>query len=131
MQNDRTPSGLQKSWLAASLLSLLIVLVLTHIPNAALPRVLHKHLLDKVEHVVAYGLVAAFFLLSLPDPVRPVVLAVGLLLLAGVAVVDELTQPFFNRYASVGDYVADLTGIVLAGVIFLVTRRPRFDTGGA
>jgi len=115
----------RRKWFIASLASLALVLMLTHVPQEAMPRVLQRHMLDKVEHVVAYGLIAVLFLLSLPNPVRFVPAAAGLLALAGVGILDETTQPLVNRIASVGDYLADLIGIGLACVVFLVLRRFR------
>ncbi len=121
-------SGFHRRWFVASLAGMALVLVLTHIPQEAMPRVLQQHMLDKVEHIVAYGLVAILFLLSLPNPVRAVRAAAGLLVLAGVGVLDEMTQPFVNRIASVSDYVSDLIGIALACMVFLVRKRLKADT---
>jgi len=115
--------GFHRRWLITSLLSLAVVLLLTHIPQDAMPRVLQKHMLDKAEHVGAYGLIAIFFLLSLPKPVRIAPVAAGLLLLAGVGILDETTQPFVNRIASVGDYVSNLIGIGLACVVYVLWIR--------
>ncbi len=117
--------GFHRRWLIASLLSLAVVLLLTHIPQDAMPRVLQVHMLDKAEHVGAYGLIAIFFLLSLPKPVRIAPVTAGLLLLAGVGILDETTQPFVNRIASLGDYVSNLIGIGLACVVYALWIRRR------
>ncbi len=106
--------------MAVALLSTACLLMLTHIPNDALPKVLQRNLLDKVEHAVAYGLVAILFLRALRRPVRPLLLAFVLMALAVVGALDEITQPLVNRYASITDYVFDLVGIAGAAVIFLV-----------
>ena len=127
MSNSRMQSSCQRSWLIASLSCLMLVLTLTHIPGEIMPPELHEHMLDKVEHMSAYGLTAVLFLLSLRNPVRFGVLSSGLLLLAGIGAFDEWTQPFFHRTASIWDYAADLTGIALAGMIFLVAKRPKFS----
>ncbi|MGE5296286.1 MAG: VanZ family protein [Solirubrobacterales bacterium] len=105
-----------------------VLLTLTHIPQAAMPRFLNEHMLDKVEHVLAYGWVALLFLLSVRDHTRLAVPMIGLLVLAGMGILDETTQPLVNRIASVGDYASDVVGILLALLIFLVKRRFRFDT---
>jgi VanZ family protein len=109
-------------WLMLTLLVAAGVLGLTHIPGQSIPRVLQVHYLDKAEHVVAYGLMAEFFLLSLKRPVRPTVLLIGLALLVVIGALDEVTQPLVNRVASVSDYASDLTGVAIACVIFLVSR---------
>lgn len=118
-------------WLLATVLSMVGVLGLTHLPHVVIPRVLQENALDKVEHVLAYGLVTALFLLSLKKPVRPAVLVLGLAGLALIAAVDEVTQPLVNRIASVSDYVSDLIGMALAGTLFLVKGRcGRYRSGG-
>jgi len=73
--------------------------------------------LDKAEHVVAYGLIAGFFLLSLKRPVRPAVLVIGLLAVAAIGALDEVTQPLVNRPAEVWDYGCDLIGMAIAGML--------------
>jgi hypothetical protein len=115
-------SGFRPRWLMLTLLVAGVVLGLTHIPGQSIPRVLQAHYLDKVEHVVAYGFIAGFFLLSLKRPVRPVVLLIGLTTLAALGALDEATQPFVNRVASVWDYACDLTGVAIPCVAFLVGR---------
>ncbi len=128
MTDRKTTFPFHKGWLIAWLVSLGTVLTLTHIPQAAMPEFLSEHMLDKIEHVLAYGLIAFLFLLSLPEGSRPTTFVIGLVGLAVIGAVDEITQPFVNRVASVGDYAADVIGILLAVAIFLVKRRFRFDT---
>ncbi|MBP7051180.1 MAG: VanZ family protein [Phycisphaerae bacterium] len=128
MPSDKTRSGFRRRWLFASLASMALVLVLTHIPQEVMPKVLNRHLLDKVEHVGAYGLITILFLLSLPNGGSRIPAVVGLLVLAGVGILDETTQPLVNRIASVGDYASDLIGIALACLVFLVKKRLEADT---
>jgi VanZ family protein len=125
MPSNGTQRRFRRRWLIASLLSLTVVLLLTHIPQDAIPRVLQRRVLDKVEHIGAYGLIATFFLLSLPDPIRLAHVAAGLGILLCVGILDETTQPFVNRTASLGDYASDLVGVGLACAIYLVLRRFR------
>lgn len=131
MSNNRTQFRFRRGWLAASLLWLIFVLTLTHIPHDALPKVLQENMLDKIEHVAAYGITAFLFLQALPSLVHPALPVIGLLALAGIGILDEATQPLVNRYASVWDYAADLLGIILACMIFLVKKRLRFDTAAS
>jgi hypothetical protein len=90
------------------------VLGLTHIPGQDIPRVLQNVAPDKVEHIVAYGLMAGSFLLSLRRPVRLVWLLLGVAALAVLGALDETTQPLVNRTCDLWDYVSDLTGITIA-----------------
>ncbi len=109
-------------WLLLTLLVLVGVLGLTHIPGEKMPRFLHARAVDKVEHVVAYGLVAGCFLLSLRRPARPALLLAGLAALAVLGALDETTQPLVRRSADLWDYAGDLAGIVGACVVFLIAR---------
>jgi hypothetical protein len=98
------------------------VLGLTHIPGQDIPRVLQNVAPDKVEHIVAYGLIAGSFLFSLKRPVRLVWLLLGVAALGVLGALDETTQPFVNRTCDLWDYMSDVTGITTACVIFLVGR---------
>jgi len=88
--------------------------VATHAPLPAPPPGMHVS--DKGLHVAGYFALAAVFWLTLlaygkSGPVRT--LATGIILSAYGAF-DELTQPMFNRSASVDDWLADLCGIAIA-----------------
>jgi VanZ family protein len=101
---------------------MVIVIGLTHIPQEVLSRVFRANPFDKVEHIVAYGVVAAFLFLSLRRPVHPVLFLAVLAALAVVGALDETTQPLVNRQASIIDYGADLVGVALASSVLLVRR---------
>jgi hypothetical protein len=115
-------------WMFLTLLVVGCVLILTHIPPEDIPGILQVRIPDKVEHIVAYGLIAGSFLLSLKRPVRPALLLTGLAALAVIGALDETTQPLVNRTCDLWDYVADLTGIALVCAIFLVLKPSRFRT---
>jgi VanZ family protein len=109
-------------WLLLTLLAAALVLGLTHIPGPKVPRALQGHYLDKAEHIMAYGLIAGLFLLSLKRPVRPAVLLIGLAGLAALGALDEVTQPPVHRVASVWDYVCDLIGVAIACLLVGAAR---------
>jgi VanZ family protein len=113
------------------LLTLLVtggVLGLTHIPAPAIPPMLQDVASDKVEHIVAYGLIAGSFFLSLRRPVRPALLLLGLAALAVLGVLDEVTQPLVHRTADMRDYFSDLLGLAVSCTVFLAaTSSPRKD----
>lgn len=123
-------SRLNKGWMIVALLSTVFVLTLTHLPHDVLPEALQQSLLDKVEHVMAYGMLMVCFALAFRQPVRPLSLMTAALALAVIGAFDEVTQPLFNRYASVADYASDLVGIAAVCGIFLVRRRPGLHTAG-
>ncbi len=112
------------------MLSTACVLFLTHIPQTALPRALQHTLFDKFEHFAAYGAVALLFVFSLRRPLRLWPLLGVLLALALIGALDEITQPFVNRQASIEDYTADLAGIAFASVFALFRRPPRIRVEG-
>jgi hypothetical protein len=128
MAESTLKSCFRPRWMFLTLLVASCVLILTHIPPEDIPPILQVHIPDKVEHLVAYGLIAGFFLLSLKRPVRLALLLIGLAALAVIGALDETTQPLVNRTCDLWDYVADLTGIALACVILLVAKLLRFRT---
>jgi len=98
--------------LITAILFTVAVLVFTHLPQETMPSSLQKDGVDKIEHVLAYGVITFLFLISLRA--SPTILSALLLFLA-VSVIgafDEITQPFVNRTASVTDLVADIVGIL-------------------
>ncbi|MCU0918398.1 MAG: VanZ family protein, partial [Planctomycetes bacterium] len=103
----------------ATVLLTLGVLGLTHLPREAVPPMLEGCLWDKAEHALAYGLIAASFLLSLRRPVRPSLLLTGLAAMAVLGVLDEITQPLVRRTASPLDYAGDLIGVAVVYAVFL------------
>ncbi len=117
MTKSTWKSSFRPRWLILTLLLAVVVLGLTHIPVQRMPRALQVRYLDKAEHMVAYGLIAGFFLLSLKRPVRPAVLLIGLTALAVFGALDEATQPLVQRVASIWDYGCDLTGMVIACIV--------------
>lgn len=119
-------SRFRSRWLLLTLLLAACVLGLTHIPGEDMPNILQVNGLDKVEHITAYGTIAAFFLLSLKRPVRPVLLLMGLAALAVIGALDETTQPLVHRTCDLRDFISDLTGIAIPCVVFLIVRLSGF-----
>jgi len=111
--------------LTTAILFTAAVLVFTHLPQETMPSLLQKDGVDKLQHVLAYGVITFLFLISLKT--SPTILSALLLFLA-VSVIgafDEITQLFVNRTASITDLVADIVGI-LAALFFFAVRRRRF-----
>ena len=122
MAENKLKARFHMRWLAIALAGMVCLLTLTHIPNEVLPRALQRSMLDKVEHAVAYGLIAILFLCSLRRPVRPLLVLIVGVVLAVVGALDEITQPLVNRHASIIDYASDVVGIAAACGVFLVRR---------
>ncbi len=101
------------------------VIVFTHLPQETMPSSLQEDGVEKLQHVLAYGVITFLFLISLRT--SPTMLSALLLFLvvSAIGAFDELTQPFVNRTASVTDFVADIVGI-LAVLFFSTMLRRRF-----
>lgn len=96
--------------------------VLTHLPPQDLPRV---GMNDKVEHLLAYGMLAGLIALALwvTFPRRPW-LAWGVLVVGVVyGVADELTQPAFGRTCDFYDWLADAVGTTAGVLPVIVLQR--------
>jgi len=117
----------QHALLAICLLVWTGALVATHIPASKIPPVGAS---DKLLHVLGYFLLASIFWLTLKgyDVKRFMRLACVLSGLMAYGVFDELTQPIFNRRASIYDWLADVAGTIIAVIImetalFIIQKR--------
>lgn len=110
-------------WLLIAVLFTAIVVLLTHVPQQVLPDQLQVGGLDKLAHIVAYGVITFLFILSVRT--SPTMLSTLLLFftISSVATLDELTQPFVNRTASVNDWLADIVGVIIALYTFVFCSR--------
>ncbi|MBC8216959.1 MAG: VanZ family protein [Planctomycetes bacterium] len=79
--------------------------------------------MDKPVHFLAYGIITFLFVISLKK--SPTVLSVLFVFLAisVIGAVDELTQPFVGRTASIVDLAADILGIFTILLVSTVRRR--------
>ncbi len=110
-------------WLVLAVTFTAIVLILTHIPKEVMPSQLQENSPDKLYHVVAYGAITFLFILSLKNlPSMLSALLVFFALLA-IGIVDEVTQPFVNREASLTDLTANVIGIVMVLLFSVVSKR--------
>ena len=108
--------------LITAILVTAVVFLFTHLPQEMMPSTLQIDGIDKLEHVLAYGVITFLCLISLRT--SPTMRSALLLFLA-VSVIgafDELTQIFVNRTASVTDLIADIVGI-LCVLVFSTLRR--------
>ncbi len=104
-------------------LATVVVLGMTHVPQAEMPEVLMAGGLDKVEHVVAYGVVGLCYLLAVKRSAGLRVPLAIVLVLAGVAALDEVTQPLVHRSCDIVDWASDAIGITLAWIAAAAVRR--------
>jgi VanZ family protein len=94
----------------------------THLPPTRMPR---TRVWDKLEHFVAYAILAGLLFVAIGR--RRVWLVLAICLVYGAF--DELTQllPFVRRQCSLVDWIADALGAIfaLAACNLIATRRAR------
>ena len=102
------------------------VLTFTHLPPEAMPRslpgLLEANGADKIEHALAYATIMMSFLFAMRGRLNWRAWIIIILAVAAAGGTDELTQPFANRDCSGWDWMADLIGITLASLVFVLRR---------
>ncbi len=100
--------------------------VATHIPNLNLADV-HIHTTDLFLHGLSFWLLTLLYWLAVHGRKRPDFrrrqVYYDLLILAGYAVMDELSQELVHRSAGWHDWFADIIGIVSAVIMLYLFRR--------
>lgn len=104
----------------------LTLLVLTHFPPAGLMSPATRH--DKIAHLVAFAVLAAMLATTWQlsaGRLTPPQLGWAWLAVIVYAALDEWTQTFVGREASVGDWLADAAG-AFVGLATFAWLRARF-----
>ena len=111
-------------WMLLSVVGTFCVLYLTHIPQANMKVDLALFSFDKVIHAFVYGVLAFLYVMSVGPERSPWVLLGIVMILAGIAGLDEWTQSFVGRSSSMMDFYADMVGIcgVVVGKRLIVSR---------
>jgi len=100
-----------------AVLYLIILLTLTHWPRLGpLPEIPGR---DQPLHVVAYFLAAVLVLSAFLRTGRGAAVFLFVLGLAVLGAADELTQPYVNRACDLGDWLADVAGIIAGTLLSL------------
>lgn len=111
-------------WLIIALTFTAIVILCTHIPQELMPSQLQRSGLDKLEHIVAYGVITFLFTLSLKNSLSMPSFFLLFFFILVIGIVDEITQPLVNRQASFSDLGADVTGIIAALLLSMILKKP-------
>jgi VanZ family protein len=113
---------LPKYLLFALLLYWAAMFVATHIPGDKMPE--QQVASDKLLHFIAYAALAWLAAMSLRALGRwGWKSAIALVIVAAMyGAVDEWLQPYFNRSAEVGDWVADMVGVGFGLLVFYFTQ---------
>ncbi|MBC8471789.1 MAG: VanZ family protein [Planctomycetes bacterium] len=112
-------------WLVLAVTFAVFVLILTHVPQEFIPSQLHKSGLDKLQHVVAYGIITFLFILSLKNSPSMLSSLLIFFTLLAIGMADEITLPLVNRQASYADLAADAIGLVTV-LLFSAVCKYRF-----
>ena len=115
-------------WLIAALLTTIVVIVLSHIPQEIMPEKLQENDFDKFQHFFAYGIITLFFILSLRNSFSLLTVVILFFSILIIATFDECTQPFVNRQASLLDWLADMIGITAVFFSFFFFASPKHQT---
>ena len=99
------------------------VLTLSHLPQETMPTALGEHGFDKPVHFLAYGIITFLFIISLKKTATMLSVLFVFLAISVIGAVDELTQPFVGRTASIVDLAADILGIFTILLVSTVRRR--------
>ena len=108
-----------KKRLIVALLAMAGLLVSTHmrVPQLHILDSLNSFELDKVLHLLAYGVLTCLVIIAIKPP-RRLIMKLGILgALVLLAIADESTQGFVGRSTSSMDLVADMIGMFTAMVL--------------
>jgi len=94
----------------------LVIGVLSLLPLDRLPEVAVS---DKLEHLLAYGLLGLLATLRRQTP-RTLLLTLLLVIAYGAAI--EILQPYAGRFMELGDFIANSSGAFLGALIARWTR---------
>jgi VanZ family protein len=102
-------------------LYLILLLTLTHLPKLGpIPEVPGK---DKTLHFIAYFIAALLCHAAFASPARPLrKIFLVVLALMTMGVLDEVTQPYVNRTCDICDWIADISGIAVATLLYLAQK---------
>jgi len=110
-------SKFNKKRLAVALFAMAGLLILTHTPPKYMPDGLDRFDLDKILHLLAYGLLTSLMIMAIKPP-RTWSLRSGLIVvLLVLAITDETTQAFVGRCTSNADLMADIIGMFIAMIL--------------
>ena len=98
------------------------VVFLTHLPQETIPSPLQENGFDKLAHVLAYGVITFLFILSVRTSFCLLSAAFLFFAILAIGATDEITQPLINRTASLADWLANVTGIVIVLLFGIVLK---------
>lgn len=106
-------------WLIISIFTSVSIFFITHIPQKFMPNRLGAIGIDKIGHIVAYGIITLLFIISLRSSLSLFSIVILFFAISCFGVIDELTQPLVNRAGSLLDWFADIIGISVVLFSFL------------
>ncbi|MCK5000516.1 MAG: VanZ family protein [Anaerohalosphaera sp.] len=109
--------------LTVAAIAVAVVMVLTHIPQEKVPASLDFLSFDKLLHIIVYAVITILALQAVVFRRMIMGIVCVIIVLALICVVDEITQPMFNRSCSLADYLADLVGILSVSAVYYVRKK--------
>ena len=123
MEQSKIHIWFKLSRLSAAIIFTCLIFILSHIPQKNLPDQLQIFGLDKIIHIIAYGIITYLAISSIKF--RPY-LRIKLIIFVFVSLLgyfDEYTQSFVGRTCSMVDWLADVAGVVLGLIYFEIKNR--------
>ena len=109
-----TKNSTSVKWRIIAIVYFFFLVAATHTPQKRMPESLDLFGLDKILHVVAYAILTVLFMRAAGTG-RPLLYrVVSVVVILGIAGIDEYTQTYVGRTCSVHDWLADIAGISLA-----------------
>jgi VanZ family protein len=109
-------------WLKITILVTALIFVFAHLPREIMSSILLKGGIDKLEHVLAYGVITFLFLISIRTSLTIRSSLLLFLVVPVFGVFDELTQTFVRRTPSVADLIADFVGVLCVLILSIIRR---------
>lgn len=100
---------------------LVVLFSATHYPADVLPTEIVIGI-DKVVHVLAYGVLGLLIAMWLPRASAGRTALLTTAIVFGIGLLDEVTQPYFNRMCDPYDLLADLVGAAAASLSWVWLR---------
>ena len=108
-----TKNSTSVKWRIIAIIYCFFLMAATHIPQEQMPEKLDLFGIDKILHVVAYAMLTVLFMRAAGTGRPLLYYIVTVVVILGIAGIDEYTQRYVNRTCSVYDWLADVVGISL------------------
>lgn len=113
-------------WFIIVMVYCFFLIAATHIPQERMPEKLDLFGIDKILHIVAYAILTVLSMRAVGTGRPLLYYIVSVVVILGIAGIDEYTQRYVSRTCSVYDWLADATGISLALFCLTCLKRRKY-----